>query len=118
MYRAQTQMTGNYWVRHMQQSIESGDLGKAAREVDRDLELGRVELDVNSGLRGQGASCRAQPSILFGRDLGADGAEYLVGGGPLPPVALPENFIHDTDARAEAPSASISCSLGLLRSPW
>ena len=31
------------WVQHMQKSIESGDLGKAAREVDRDLELGRVE---------------------------------------------------------------------------
>ena len=28
------------WVQHMQQSIASGDLGKAARDVDRDLELG------------------------------------------------------------------------------
>ena len=31
------------WVRHMQKSIASGELGKAAREVDRDLELGCVE---------------------------------------------------------------------------
>ena len=28
------------WVRHMQESIASGDLGKAARDQDRDLELG------------------------------------------------------------------------------